>query len=216
MPGGGVLNPGSPGGSAFCPWGLRSSSGPRLWGEWAGLSPPPPTPPPPPRADPLDTRVWCGARGDPCWGAGRREDTGPQAAARQGRRLALSLGSARCSRARGSDRGGGGASHPSASRAGITHPPCLSASLRPKPPTKAHGGQGARADLMSSPHRPVNKCCRLCPESVYSRQARGCTPPRAARGFLWGGGGVKGGMRELPVSLLQPRVLGSPGAPACS
>ena len=135
----------------------------------------------------------------PCGGAGLSEDTDPPSGSGEAEPASRPCPWAApgAAGAPDSDRGGG-ASCPSPSRAGITHPPCLSTSLRPKL-TVRNGPQGAGPPLMSNPHRPVNKRCRLCTESVYSRQGRGVPPagcPLLSLGWGWGEGGDEGATGE--------------------
>ena len=194
------MNPGFPEGSAFCPWGLRSSTSPQALGGVAeGYLPPRPpaptyTPTPAPRRSPgYPGLVLSPDR--PCGGAGLSEDTDPPSGSGEAEPASRPCPWAApgAAGALDADRGGG-ASCPSPSRAGITHPPCLSTSLRPKL-TARNGPQGAGPPLMSNPHRPVNKRCRLCTESVYSRQGRG-VPPAGCPLLSLGGGWGKSSFRD--------------------
>lgn len=199
------MNPGFPEGPAFCPWGLRSSTSPQALGGVAeGYLPPRPapaptyTPTPSPRRSPGYPGLVLSLE-RPVRGRWAQRGHRPSLRRRRGRAglSALSLGSTGAAGAPGADRGGG-ASCPSPSRAGITRPPCLSTSLRPKL-TARNGPQGAGPPLMSSPHRPVNKRCRLCTESVYSRQGRGVPSagcPLLSLGWGWGEGGDEGATGE--------------------
>lgn len=133
------MNPGFPEGPAFCPWGLRSSTSPQALGGVAeGYLPPRPapaptyTPTPAPRRSPgYPGLVQSLER--PVRGRWAQRGHRPSLRRRRGRAglSALSLGSTGAAGAPGAERGGG-ASCPSPSRAGITRPPCLSTSLRPK------------------------------------------------------------------------------------
>lgn len=175
-----VLNPGSPEGSA-CPWGLRRAPAPQPLGGGRGYLPlrPAPSPPhlPTPHpalGDPLGypglvlsperpvRGRWASARTDP-----------PQAVARHSRPRPCPWA------APGADRGGG-ASCPSPSRARITHPPRLSASLLPKL-TARNGSAGRVGRLDEQPPPPSQLTLQTCTECLLPAVR---VPLRAARCFL--------------------------------